>query len=345
MIGSSNLPAINSNSIMEDEEEKTPGNVFIPKRGYSQVSRRQLQISNRINNLGKPKRKWFTINTYPSRSELETLQCIIQKNNWEEASGPNEGHLIWFGLPLRESDYKLLQRRQNLWFNKYPWGEYLCRKKVLSAILARMKKYFPEDYNFLPREFLYPEEKEELEDYLEDKPNNWMIAKPSRGCGGGGIFLFKGQFTAPFFNNEFIIQKYLSKPLLVENKKFDLRVYVLIKNLDPLECYFSNEGLVRFWTEEYKRPTRENSKEMWMHLTNYCLNKEHENYINPQEYSEENRGSKRLLSKFFEQLEKDSDFDKEKWKSQIKSTITKTIISLVPYFKIYAKKMLNRDLK
>ena len=63
-----------------------------------------------------------------------------------------------------------------------------------------------------------------------------------------------------------------------------------------------------------------------MHLTNFCLNKEHENYINPQEYGEENKGSKRLLSKFFEQLEKDSDFDAEKVKQEIISTITKTVI-------------------
>lgn len=48
MITSSNLPAIGGSTIVEDEEEKTPGNVFIPKRGYSQVSRRQLQITNRV---------------------------------------------------------------------------------------------------------------------------------------------------------------------------------------------------------------------------------------------------------------------------------------------------------
>ncbi len=98
-----------------------------------------------------------------------------------------------------------------------------------------MKRHFPENYNFTPREFLYPEEKDELESYLKDCSNNWMIAKPSRGRGGDGIFLFKGQFTPPLLSNEFIIQKYISKPLLVENKKFDLRLYVLIKNLDPLE--------------------------------------------------------------------------------------------------------------
>jgi hypothetical protein len=146
------------------------------------------------------------------------LQCIIEKNNWEEVCGPMEGHLIWFGLPLRESDIKLLQKRPNTYFNKYPGSEYLCRKKVLSSLLARMKKYFPDEFSFIPKEFLFPEEKEILEKYITDKPANWMIAKPSRGCGGGGIFLFKGQFIPPFSNNEFVIQKYISKPLLVDKK-------------------------------------------------------------------------------------------------------------------------------
>ena len=82
-----------------------------------------------------------------------------------------------------------------------------------------------------------------------------------------------------------------------------------------------------------------------MHLTNFCLNKEHVNYINPQEYGEDNRGSKRLLSKFFQQLEKDSDFDKEKVKSQIISTIKKTIICLIPYLKNYSKRAINTDLE
>lgn len=340
-----NLPAINNKTILEeDEEDKGPINRFVRKRGISQVARRQLQITNRVQNIGKPKRKVFTINTYPSRSELETLQCIIEKNDWEETCNPMEGHLIWFGLPLREADFKLLQKRPNVIFNKYPGSEYLCRKKTLSSLLARMKRYFPEEYNFAPREYLYPEEEEIIEKYITDHPANWMIAKPSRGCGGCGIFLFKGQFNPPYSSNEFVIQKYISKPLLVEKKKFDLRLYVLIKSFDPLECYFCNEGLVRFCTEDYKRPTKDNSKELCMHLTNFCLNKENVNYINPQEYGDDNRGSKRLLSKFFQQLERDSNFDQVKVKNEIINTIKKTIICLIPYLKNSSKRHLNQDL-
>lgn len=253
------LPAIQTKTILEEEEEgKKPKFKYERKRGISQYSRRKLQITNRMSLVGKPRRKVFTINTYSSRSELETLQVIIQRNGWEEAMAPMEGHLLWFGLPLRESDIRLLLRRPNAYFNKYPGSDYLCRKKVLSSLMTRMKRHFAEQYNFAPREYLYPEEKEEIDQYVTERPANWMIAKPSRGCGGCGIFLFKSQFTPPFSQNEFVIQKYISKPLLVEKKKFDLRLYALVKGLDPLECYFCNEGLVRFCSEEYKRPTKEN---------------------------------------------------------------------------------------
>jgi hypothetical protein len=36
--------------------------------------------------------------------------------------------------------------------------------------------------------------------------------------------------------------------LLVNNKKFDIRLYVVIKGVDPIEAYVYDEGLARFAT-------------------------------------------------------------------------------------------------
>ena len=47
---------------------------------------------------------------------------------------------------------------------------------------------------------------------------------------------------------------------------------------------------------------------------------------------------------FFQQLEKDSEFDNEKVKSEIISTVKKTIISLTPYLRGSAKKWINPEL-
>ena len=88
---------------------------------------------------------------------------------------------------------------------------------------------------------------------MKDHPKFTFIAKPSRGKGGDGIFIVQKFTDIPsntwsFKSNDLLVQRYIKKPLLVDNKKFDLRIYVLIKGFDPIEAYICDEGLARFCT-------------------------------------------------------------------------------------------------
>ena len=47
------------------------------------------------------------------------------------------------------------------------------------------------------------------------------------------------------------MQRYIENPLVVNNKKFDIRLYVVIKGVDPIEAYVFEEGLARFCTVSY----------------------------------------------------------------------------------------------
>ena len=75
-----------------------------------------------------------------------------------------------------------------------------------------------------------------------------------------------------------LVQRYIRTPLLLDGKKFDLRLYVLVVGYDPVEAYLADEGLARLCTENYKQPNPANMKNMFMHLTNFSLNKNSDNY-------------------------------------------------------------------
>lgn len=63
--------------------------------------------------------------------------------------------------------------------------------------------------------------------------------------------------------NNYIIQRYIHNPLLVQGHKFDFRVYMMISSTNPLVVYY-HDGFLRVSLFEYDV----NSKEKGVHLTN-----------------------------------------------------------------------------
>jgi len=65
----------------------------------------------------------------------------------------------------------------------------------------------------------------------------------------------------------------MHKPFLIDELKFDMRIYVLVYGVDPLRIFVFREGLARFATAPYQQPFKGNMENMFMHLTNYAINK------------------------------------------------------------------------
>lgn len=78
----------------------------------------------------------------------------------------------------------------------------------------------------------------------------WII-KPSASSRGRGIYLVDSMKKVPTDEN-CVVSRYLSSPLLINNLKFDLRIYVVVTSFLPLRIYIYHEGLARFATEEYQ---------------------------------------------------------------------------------------------
>ena len=96
----------------------------------------------------------------------------------------------------------------------------------------------------------------------------------------------------------------------------------MITSIRPLEAFIANEGLVRFCTEKYEKPGKQNLQNILMHLTNYSLNKLSKKFVKT-ENIDDREASKQPLKSFLESLEDgDSIFE------QIKDTCIKSLLGL-----------------
>ena len=77
--------------------------------------------------------------------------------------------------------------------------------------------------------------------------------------------------------NHLIIQKYIEAPLLYNNRKFDIRIWVLFTFISRnynLEIYVFKEGHLKACSE----PFNLNSEDLYVHLTNYSVQKHNANF-------------------------------------------------------------------
>jgi tubulin polyglutamylase TTLL6/13 len=140
---------------------------------------------------------------------------------------------------------------------------------------SRLSKSAPDLFNFHPRSFILPLQAELLQAHMaaiEKKSDRTIIIKPDRGCQGRGIQLTQNPTDIANYTSSAVAQAYLP-PLLLGDKKFDLRIYVLITSCDPLRVYIYREGMVRFCTDAYQQPRAGNLDQPYGHLTNFSVNK------------------------------------------------------------------------
>ena len=79
----------------------------------------------------------------------------------------------------------------------------------------------------------------------------------------------------PFSQSEYLLQKYIEKPLLINGYKFDIRQWVLLVSC-PLKVFIYKEPYLRFSTHPYQTDDLMNP---YVHLTNVSISKNSPNFI------------------------------------------------------------------
>lgn len=231
------------------------------------------------------------------------------KGTYTKTIDPDNSDFKWVPPAAEDAEiYKILENDKNRIINRYPKIKDLGRKDQFQTLSSIASEIDPDAFDFVPPSFTFPEDAKKFLAYQKKHKNVTYIAKPLAGAQGDSIVLFQDQDKLPYsLKDQMVVQRYIDNPLLVDGFKFDLRIYVIVTGINEgdMHAFIADEGLARFCTEKYQKPTKENFKKIYMHLTNYSLNKMSDDYVKEEDVPnilEPNDGSKRTLTALFKQI-------------------------------------------
>ncbi|XP_037354036.1 tubulin polyglutamylase TTLL7 isoform X2 [Talpa occidentalis] len=289
----------------------------------------ELSYQSTMKGKVRKKKKKGTITANVAGTKFEIVRLVIDEMGFMKAPDEDEtSNLIWCDSAVQQEKISELQNYQRI--NHFPGMGEICRKDFLARNMTKMIKSRPLDYTFVPRTWIFPAEYTQFQNYVKElkkkRKQKTFIVKPANGAMGHGISLIRNGDKLPS-QDHLIVQEYIEKPFLMEGYKFDLRIYILVTSCDPLKIFLYHDGLVRMGTEKYIPPNESNLTQLYMHLTNYSVNKHNEHFERDET---ENKGSKRSIKWFTEFLQA-NEHDVAKFWSDISELVVKTLIVAEPH--------------
>ena len=225
----------------------------------------------------------------------------------------DKAFLIWTDSN-KEFESLFVNRKKWQVVNRIPCISSLCGKVIFSRLIDKISQYFPELYSFIPKTYILPFKNQSFLRAIKKKNKSWIVKPDNSSLGLSNTIIHPGFEYSPD-DTLSVAQEYLQS-FTIDNKKIDLKIYVLLKSIDPLQIYVYRDGLARLRTAEstknYITPNKENTKSSSEEVT--CL-----------------------LSDIFKKLEKEYLVDIKKLWSEIDDIIILSILAAYNTLNIYVK--------
>ena len=286
-------------------------------------SNKKSQLLN-LTQLELDQKKYFI--TYKAyRNIPQSLSGVMKYNQIVKSKLYTNTNLIWKLLD-KDKMYPLLRKLNKYQrYNHFPICWQLGRKDNLYTNYIKMQKKFKSEYNFMPKKYILPQDRDEVQEKMREynvfNIKEIYIVKPLASAHGKGVRILTDSTTVP---TKGILENYIYNPHLINRRKYDMRIYVLVTGFRPLKIYIYDNGIIRFCSEKYTTDA-EKFNNNYIHITNYSVNKAMEILRKGEkEIDFETKWSLLALKGYF--IEKKINFEPI-WK-QIKDIVIKTIISV-----------------
>ena len=215
------------------------------------------------------KRKyWLAGHRHPDQDAffVESLDPKI----WEEGDAENWDSCWYTGMPDQTVFEKLDPSKS---VNHIPGNNGLTIKDFLYNTLSASRDRLRSPQrkarmDFFPHVYSMPNEYHDWLQHAYEDPDHKWILKPKNSSRGRGIEVVRDLADVPL-DSKFMVQDYLDNPHLINERKYVLRLYVLISSVEPLQVYLYDEGFAKLASDPYDLDDLDNP---FSHLTNPDIN-------------------------------------------------------------------------
>lgn len=183
-------------------------------------------------------------------SQIDTIEFLQSMYpNFSVTENLEEADLFWNYKLIRNSDMYTIKKHKG-YINRFVGADIIFNKSVQGELMNQCKQQSPEDFKFWPTTYILPRDRALFIEVLKDSEGSgdiW-IYKKSNSNSGRGITIIKSldDFEKLDKKPDAVVQKYILNPLLINKKKFDIRIYIVTYGVNPMRAYVSADyGLVK----------------------------------------------------------------------------------------------------
>ena len=207
-----------------------------PNKKQKEITSTNFELKNEIE---LPSSYYPYMNTFDNIQECYIETC--KNGNFGLKENLKDCNIIWKlqHREIMESIVRKLTKYQK--FSYFPTTYILGRKDSMYRKYKHFQKLFPNDFKYVPLTFIMPNDGDKFKEIDGELKKLWIV-KPVNLSRGRGVHILKDQNELwrltwkSIYNNDNknIVSKYISNPHTIGNKKYDLRIYVLIGSYTPL---------------------------------------------------------------------------------------------------------------
>lgn len=200
----------------------------------------------------------------------------LDKSLWQKAESAEQWDACWYtGMPDQNYFSEVGPERK---INHIPGNNALTVKSRLYRSLMDLRErverqdkgngHLTERLAFVPGVFSMPEDYHVFQQAALDNPGKRWILKPKNAARGKGIQLVGDPADVPL-ESSWMVQEYLENPHTMHERKYVLRLYVLVSSVSPFRVYLYQQGFAKLASAPYNE---ENANNPYSYLTNPDVN-------------------------------------------------------------------------